>query len=275
MRGRCAHLPGAEQQHPTAGEIVEDALGERRGGRGHRGGVLPDRRLDAHAPACAQRLAEQPVEHRPRGAGLVRRPQLAQDLAFAGHAGVEPGGDPEQMDADRLVAAGDTGRGTARPCDRPRARTGSRRRAPRHRGHPPGRAPCGCTSRRRPSRIPAARRPRVSRDVERDALAQLDRRTVVGHADQRQHRAAAGGTNATSDAVPRVDEPATIRPCSTETTSFNRGFETNVAPADRRQADANLREIFENLRCFSPSDGVFVAPDDLPPGAGTDPPAAN
>ena len=50
-----------------------------------------------------ERLAEEPVEHRPGGADLEGAPHLAEDLALAGDHRVEAGGDPEQVESGRLV----------------------------------------------------------------------------------------------------------------------------------------------------------------------------
>ena len=52
-----------------------------------------------HLLAGVQRLAEEPVEHGPGRAGLVRGAHLAEDLALAGHERVEPGGDAEEVQA--------------------------------------------------------------------------------------------------------------------------------------------------------------------------------
>ena len=51
-----------------------------------------------------QRLAEEPVEERPGGAGLVRMAHLAEDLAFAGNERVESAGNSEEVERGRLVS---------------------------------------------------------------------------------------------------------------------------------------------------------------------------
>ena len=145
----------------------------------------------------------------------MRRAQLAEDLALAGNARVEPGGDPEQVDADGLVAQAVQGAGQRLPA------------IARERGQDldgaclgvgvTGEVELRAVARRDDDRVAAELLGHRTRavEVQRDAFAQLDRRTMMGDTDQRQHRAAAGGTNALGDAVPRLDEPATNRPCTT------------------------------------------------------------
>src|SRR5207248_3063174 len=95
--GLLAHLPRAEEEDQAAREAAEDLFGERGGGRGHRGGALPDRRLRPHLPPDVQRLPEDAVEERSRRAELVRDAYLAEDLPLAGDEGVETGRDPEHV----------------------------------------------------------------------------------------------------------------------------------------------------------------------------------
>jgi hypothetical protein len=85
-------------------EAAKDLLGERGSGRRHRRGALADRRLGSHLAARVERLAEEPVEQRTCRPDLVRKPHLAEDLAFAGNERVEPGGDAEQVVRRRPVA---------------------------------------------------------------------------------------------------------------------------------------------------------------------------
>ena len=166
-----AHAAGADEQHAPASKVAEDLLRQRGRGRRHRRGALADRGLRPDALADLQRLAEDAVEQRPRRGGVVRRPDLAEDLALAGNERVEPGGDAEEVDGRGLVVqavddrverlAGELlerrrrpGRGSSR---RGRARSGSRsrdRRRRRERGRARRRARASAP------RAPAARRAR-------------------------------------------------------------------------------------------------------------------
>ena len=141
-------------------------------------GALGDRRLGTHLLARVQRLAEQPVEHGPRRAGLVGRAHLAEDLALAGHHRVEPGSDAERVQRRRLVAQAVEHGTDVGACQAPQRGLGARP-APRRRRRPRGTARCGCRSRGRPPRRPR-RQPRGELrrrvDVERDALTHLDGR---------------------------------------------------------------------------------------------------
>ena len=85
-----ARLAGADEEDPTAREIVEHLLGQRGGNRGDGGRVLADRRLRPHALAAPQRLSEEACQDRARGADPVRRADLAEDLGLARHHRVEP-----------------------------------------------------------------------------------------------------------------------------------------------------------------------------------------
>ena len=141
----------------------------------------------AHLAAGVQRLAEEPVEQRPGRADLVRGPHLAEDLALAGNERVEPGGDAEEMERGGLVAQPVERRlELVGPSAGERASASTASLAPRRLARR-RRARCGCTSRGTtaspPVRASRARaRGRVA--VERDALAQLDRRVVVRDADE-------------------------------------------------------------------------------------------
>jgi hypothetical protein len=209
-RGGLADLARAEEQDAPACELAEDLLRERRRSRGHRGRALPDRRLDAHALADVQGLPEEPVEERPRRAGLVRRAHLAEDLALAGHERVEPAGDAEEMQRRALVAE---------PVERRPQLARAAAREPFQRRD--GRL-LGALLAREVELCPVARREdhgllaqvvrerRRRRAVERDALAQLDRGAVVRDADEGQLHAkwVSGRTTATSAKPARLSSAA-------------------------------------------------------------------
>src|SRR5688572_30618248 len=105
-RRQVGGLAGSEEEDPAPGQAVEDPFGQLGRRRGHRRGILADRRLRPHALADAQRLPEEPVEDRPRGPGLpggvVGLAHLAEDLGLARHQGVEAGGDAEEVERGRL-----------------------------------------------------------------------------------------------------------------------------------------------------------------------------
>ena len=101
--GELADPAGADEHHAPAGEIAEHLRGQGRGGRADRRRALADRGLRAHALADGQRLAEHPVEQRPRRHGLERRAHLAENLPLPRDERVEPGGDPEQMQRGLVV----------------------------------------------------------------------------------------------------------------------------------------------------------------------------
>ena len=104
---QVGRLARADEEDSPSLEVLEDALGELGGRRGHGGRVLADRRLRPHALADAQRLAEEAVERRAGRPCLATRlvgfAHLAEDLRLAGHHRVEPRGDPEEMDGGGLV----------------------------------------------------------------------------------------------------------------------------------------------------------------------------
>ena len=115
------------------------------------------------APSCPTRsaCAEQPVEHRPVRARLVRVAHLAEDLALARNERVEPGRDAEEVQRRGLVAQAvelDLARRATPPTRAPRPP-----RAP----DPRGRARCGCRSRGTPPRRSRAILPRELRGPRR------------------------------------------------------------------------------------------------------------
>ena len=132
-----------------------------------------------------ERLAEDPVEQRPGRPELVRDPHLAEDLALARHERVEPRGDAEEMVRRGAVV---------QPVER-RLDLGPERRERRDRillgllrvvG---GEVELGAVAGREADRFASVRRePGRQRlrvvAVERHLLAQLDRRVVVGGADE-------------------------------------------------------------------------------------------
>src|SRR5205085_7645486 len=102
--GELARLPGCEEEGRPSAAVAEDLLGG--GGRGRRDGrrALADRCEAARLAARVERLPEEPVEERARGADLEGGPHLAEDLALSRDHRVEACGDPEEVQGRRLVA---------------------------------------------------------------------------------------------------------------------------------------------------------------------------
>ena len=188
---RDARLPAASspirpapiEHHPPPVEVAEHLRRQRRGGRADRRRALADRGLRPHALADRQRLAEHPVEQRPRRHRLVRGADLAEDLPLPGNERVEAGGDPEQMQRRRLVA---------QAVEHAVERDAGELLEHRHDalvvavrevqlGPVAGRETHGVA-------CLAGQRGRGG-DVERHALAQRDRRDVVRQADEREPHA--------------------------------------------------------------------------------------
>ena len=210
-RRRLAHLAGAEHEHPPSGEIVEDLLRERGGRRRHRRGALADRRLEPDPAAGVQRLPEELVEERPGRARLERRPHLAEDLALARNERVEPCGDAEEVQRRRLVAepverGGEVGAAVAGELGECRDRELLRVLVLDE-------VELGAVAGGENDRFalePFGERP-AGLEVERDALAQLDRSLVMRHACERQLHAAKwvrGRTIATSAKPARLSSAA-------------------------------------------------------------------
>ena len=148
-----------------------------------------------------QRLSEEPVEERPRRAGLEGGPHLAEDLALTGDERVEPAGDAEEVERRRIVAE---------PVERDREIAGSiagELGEGRNRlllgvlvaGH----VELGPVAGREHDRLSAepGRERTAGVEVERYPLAQLDRGAVVRDAGERElHEAkwVRGRTTATS-----------------------------------------------------------------------------
>ncbi len=206
-------MPAPTSDHLAAVEPFEHLLRERRCGGGHRGGALADRGLDPGAPAGVERFAEGPVEQRAGDAGLERVADLAEDLTLAGNERVEPGGDTEEVERGRLVgqAVGDrrqrggvvAGEGEQRLVGAvAEVRGSSAARYSSVRLH---------VDRTTASQdVPRAPRARACAavEVDRDALAQLDRGAVVRDAGERELHDAkwvSGRTTATSTKPARSD----------------------------------------------------------------------
>ena len=100
-RGQLAGLAGADHDHAPAAQVAERLLRELHRDRADRDAAGADAGLGAHALAGGERLAEQAVHERARGAldqrQLVGALDLALDLGLADDHRVEPGGDPEQV----------------------------------------------------------------------------------------------------------------------------------------------------------------------------------
>src|SRR5215211_2380784 len=105
--GQVAHLPRAQDEDPPTFESPEDPLGKLGCSGGDGGRVLADRGLRAYPPTDPERLAEEPVEDGPCGAclarGLVGSAHLAEDLRLPGDQRIEAGGYAENMQSCRLV----------------------------------------------------------------------------------------------------------------------------------------------------------------------------
>ena len=206
-----ARLSGPQQEHSLAAQLPEHLLGERGGGGRDGRGALADRRLDAHAPARVQGLAEEPVEKRPRRAGLEGGPHLTEDLALAGDERVQAAGDAEEVERRRLVAEAVQRRpqlvGTVTGQVEQRLHAELLGALVAHE------VELGAIARREHDRLRAqlaGERGRGAR-VERDTLAQLDRRIVVRDADEGEvHEAkwVSGRTTATRAKPPRLSRAA-------------------------------------------------------------------
>ena len=127
-RGQLAHLAGADQHDTAVVEVVEHLLRERSGSRRDRGRTLADRGLDPRPPTGMERLPEDPVQQRTRRSRLEGGPDLAEDLALAGHERIEPCSDAEEVKCRRLVGEPVEDRDDLVPA-LPRQRTQGLRRA--------------------------------------------------------------------------------------------------------------------------------------------------
>ena len=183
--GLLAHLAGAEQKDGATVEAAEHLLGERGRGRRHRGRALPDCGLGPNLATAVERLPEGAVEQRPGRPELVRDAHLAEDLALAGHERVEACGDAEEMVGRGAVVQSVKGRLDLRP---ERGERGDRIAlgllcvvsGEVELGPVAGREADGLPPVRRE---PGRKRLRVA-VVQRDLLAQLDRRVMVGRTDE-------------------------------------------------------------------------------------------
>ena len=213
--------------------MFEDLLREGGGGGRDRGRALADRGLDASPATRVERHPEDPVEQRSRGPCFERIPHLPENLALARDHRVEPRCDAEQVEGGRLV------RQTVRDrCQRARGGPGQRE----ERAIGPFRETAlvllGCdvelraVARREHDRLEPLRVRQLARErrraveVDRDALAELQRSPVVRDAGEREPHDAKwvrGSTIATS-AAPPTSSQAKRRPCR---------------PASRRSRSAN------------------------------------
>ena len=184
-RRELAHLARADEEDALPGELLEHLLCERSAGGGDGGRALGDRRLDPDPPADVQGLAAEAVEERARRAAFVGRAHLAEDLALAGHERVEACRDAEEMQGGRLVAqavedAGELGGAVA-------GQLGQRRDGSVLRVVFAGEVELGAVAGREHHALLAQTGGELgcSRRLERDTLAQLDRRCVMRDADER------------------------------------------------------------------------------------------
>ena len=152
-----------EQKNAVTCKIAEHLLRQRRRRRGDRSRALVDRSLHPNPLAGVQRLPEEPVEEGARCPGFERRPHLAENLSLARNERVEPGGDTKEMERRCLVA---------QAIQRSRQIVG-----------PVAGQPCERVDRLAVEPL-SERSARV--EIQRDALAQLDRSSVMRHAGQSQ-----------------------------------------------------------------------------------------
>ena len=151
-------LAGADHEHAPVGEVAEEVGGQLHRHRRHRHARARHLRLAPHALAGGERVAEQPVRHRPGHAldqrHLVRALHLPLHLGLADDHRVEPGGDREEVLHRRAPAQRvDRAEQLRRPQSRlPRQDARARRSRPRPGRRPPGTARCGCRSRSPPPR---------------------------------------------------------------------------------------------------------------------------
>ena len=221
-RGELAHSAGADEHDAPAVEALEDLLRERGRGGGDRCGALADGRLDARAASRVEGHAEDAVEERPGRARLEGVAHLPEDLALARHHRVEAGGHAEEMERRRLVGEAVRDRSERlgrRPREREQRAVGEvgqsvlvlRREV--ELGAVAGRENDRLV--RRVGRRQAVRECPGGREVDGDALAQLEGGAVVRHTCEREPHAAKwvrGSTTATSTA-PATSVQASRRPC--------------------------------------------------------------
>ena len=182
-RSLLADLAGADQQDRAAVEVAEHLLRERGRGRRDRRRALADRRLRAGLAAGVQRLPEHAVEQQARRPGLVCRTHLAEDLALAGHERVEARRDAEEVQRGGLVV-----QAVERVLDL-RLERGERLDRVRFGGLDVlrGDVELGAVARREANGLAELVRKRARvLGVERDALAELDRRVMVRGADENE-----------------------------------------------------------------------------------------
>src|SRR5207302_7162985 len=103
-RGQIADLSRADDEDLPAAQVAEHLLGQRSGGGGHGSRTFSDRRLHASLSTGVQRLAEKTIEDRSRRSGLVRSPDLTEDLTLTWHHRIEPSGNAKQVQGGSFVA---------------------------------------------------------------------------------------------------------------------------------------------------------------------------
>ncbi len=216
-----AHPSGADEHDAAIVEVLEDLLGERGRRRRDRRRALPDRCLDAGSPSCVERHSEHPVEERPRRAGLERVTHLAEDLALARNHRVEARRDAEKVQRGRLVRQpvrnGSKGlRGG--PGEREQRAVGAIRKPGVLLGSD---VELGAVARREDdgleglSRRELSRESRCSPEIDRDALAELERGAVVRDACERESHVAkwVSGSTMAMSAAPATSSHASRLPC--------------------------------------------------------------
>jgi hypothetical protein len=100
-------LAGADQQGLAALQVAENLFGQADGGKRHGHRVFADGGVGTHLLGGVERRLEQSPQQRADGAGLARhgvgRFHLAEDLRFAQHQRVEPGGDAHHVTNCRII----------------------------------------------------------------------------------------------------------------------------------------------------------------------------
>ncbi|MNX93769.1 hypothetical protein D3C86_1259700 [compost metagenome] len=106
LGGKLAHLAGTEDEQGAILQGAETLARQADGGRRDRDGPAGDPRLGSGTLARAQGEAEERVHDGARGALLLRHREglleLGEDLVLAEDLGLEPRGDPHQVQ-DRLA----------------------------------------------------------------------------------------------------------------------------------------------------------------------------
>lgn len=106
-RDQRNRLTGTDQQRTAALQIAENLFRRAHRSKRHRHRVLADRSIGTHLLGGIERRLKQPPQQRTDGAGLaghgVGRFHLTENLRFAQHQRIEPGGDAHHVTNSRIV----------------------------------------------------------------------------------------------------------------------------------------------------------------------------